>query len=33
VANARTQLGWEPAYGSVRGGIERYAADVAAFLG
>jgi nucleoside-diphosphate-sugar epimerase len=31
VENARTQLGWIPRYVSVRDGIERYAADVAAF--
>lgn len=30
IENARTQLGWEPQYLSVRAGIERYAADVAA---
>jgi len=30
--NARTQLGWEPAYGSVREGIVQYAEQYRAFL-
>jgi nucleoside-diphosphate-sugar epimerase len=32
IANAREQLGWEPRYGSVRDGIQRYVEDQRAFL-
>jgi len=32
IENARTQLGWEPAYGSVRDGIVQYAEQYRAFL-
>ena len=32
IENAREQLGWEPQYGSVRDGIQRYVEDQRAFL-
>jgi nucleoside-diphosphate-sugar epimerase len=32
IDNARSQLGWEPAYASLRDGIRRYADDYRAFL-
>lgn len=32
IDNAREQLGWEPRYGSVRDGIQRYVDDYRAFL-
>jgi nucleoside-diphosphate-sugar epimerase len=32
IENARAQLGWEPAYGSIRDGVEQYAEHYRAFL-
>lgn len=32
IENCREQLGWEPRYGSIRDGIERYVEDYRAFL-
>ena len=32
IENARAQLGWAPAYSSLRSGIERYVADFGAFI-
>jgi nucleoside-diphosphate-sugar epimerase len=32
IENARAQLGWAPAYASLRSGIERYVADYGAFI-
>jgi nucleoside-diphosphate-sugar epimerase len=33
IENARTQLGWEPQYGSIRDGIAQYVEQYRAFVG